>query len=126
MDSSHRVLGYGVSKVTACLCCVLSVYSRIVVLALSWHSFVLLQISFFPRGFATAEVLMRPAGVLLYEVDFTVLLSFVAYLLLCFFNGTQQEGKCQDEKMSRHRRCIRRWRHRASVHKTVATQRIGA
>ena len=33
---------------------------------------------------------------------------------------------CQDEKMSRRRRCIRRWRHRASVHKTVATPRVSA
>jgi len=33
---------------------------------------------------------------------------------------------CQDEKMSRRRRCIRRWRHRASVHKTVATTQRGS
>ena len=68
---------------------------------------------------------MRPAGVLLYEVGFTVLLFFDAYLLLCFFNGTQQEGKCQHEKMSRRHQCIKRWRHHASVHKTVATPHVG-
>jgi len=36
-----------------------------------------------PTKFPTAEVLMRPAGDLLYEVGFTVSLLFVAYLLLC-------------------------------------------
>jgi len=43
---------------------------------------------------------MRLAGICFDEVDFTVLLFFCCLLAapLCF-NGTQQEGKCQDEKM---------------------------
>ena len=68
-----------------------------------------LLLHFFARGISAWDGPAYPY--ILFSLEASALLSTIST-----FNTA-----CQDEKMSRRRRCIRRWRHRASYAPTAAT-----
>jgi len=69
-------LGYGVSKVVVLGLCLVTCIELALFCPLADQLF-------FPTRFCNCRGFNEASGDLFYEVDFTVLLLFVAYLLLC-------------------------------------------